>query len=130
RAADHENSVGDRLIPPGAKMPGKSGAVDILAAFVERHEGGFRRDCGRNHARFLGNPSCGVTGAAFRNFLNLEAAKTEFTADVVESLAIAFSQLPLRTLLQPADRNDDKAHTAFIFRQSGNRFAAENASNR
>src|SRR5258708_16049628 len=113
RAADHENSVGDRLIPPGAKMPGKSDAVDILAALVERHESGFRRDCGRNHARFLGNPGCGIAGAAFGNFMNLEAAKPEFAADVVESLAIAFGQLPLRTLLQPADRNDDKAHTAF-----------------
>src|SRR5438034_1236210 len=29
RATDHENSVGDRLIPPAAKMPGKSRAVDI-----------------------------------------------------------------------------------------------------
>src|SRR6202035_1830388 len=28
RAADHENSIGDRLIPPAAKMPGKSLAVD------------------------------------------------------------------------------------------------------
>ncbi len=34
RAADRENSVGDRLIAPAAKMPGKSGAVDAVAALV------------------------------------------------------------------------------------------------
>src|SRR6266436_153444 len=40
RAADHENIVGDRLIPPGAKMAGKSGAVDVFAAPVECHQSG------------------------------------------------------------------------------------------
>src|SRR6195256_2309765 len=45
RAADHKNSVGDRLTPPAAKMPGKIRTVDIVAAFVERHQHGFRRNC-------------------------------------------------------------------------------------
>ena len=36
-----ENSVGDLLVPPAAKMPGKGGAVDIVAALVERHQADF-----------------------------------------------------------------------------------------
>ncbi len=65
---------------------------------------------GRNRRGFLGYPGRGVAGAAFRNFMNLEAAKAELAADVVESLAIALGQFPLRALLQPADGNDEKAH--------------------
>src|SRR5712672_3418700 len=41
-------------------------------------------------------------------------AKAEFAADVVKSLAIALRQLPLRALLQPADRNHDEAHEACL----------------
>ena len=48
--------------------------------------------------------------------MDLEAAKTEFAADVVEAFALAFRQFPLRALLQPADCNDDEAHKS-IFRQ-------------
>ena len=35
--------------------------------------------------------------------MDFEAAKAELAADVVESLAIALGQFPLRALLQPAD---------------------------
>jgi hypothetical protein len=35
--------------------------------------------------------------------MNLKAAKAEFAADILESAAVALSQLPLRTLFQPAD---------------------------
>ena len=45
--------------------------------------------------------------------MNLKAAKSELAADVVESLAIALGQFPLRALLQPADRNDDEGASAF-----------------
>ena len=130
RAADHENSVGDLLVPPAAEMPGKSRAVDIVAALVERHQDGFLGDRGRNRRGLLGHPGRGVAGAAFGNFMNLEAAKAELAADVVEALAIALGQFPLRALLQPADGNDDEAHEAFSGKHVGNRFAAENASNR
>src|SRR5437764_2113035 len=84
RSADHENSVGDRRIPPAAKMAGKGGAVDTVAALIERHQHRFFRDRGRNRRRFLGNPRCGVARTAFRNFMNLKAAETEFAADVAE----------------------------------------------
>ena len=87
RPADHENSVGDRLIPPAAKMPGKSRAVDIVPAFIERHQDGFCRDCRRNRRGFLGYPGRGVPRAAFRNFMNLKAAETELAADIVEIAA-------------------------------------------
>src|SRR5665647_2877180 len=103
RAADHENSVGDRIVPPAAEMPGKSGAVDVVTALVQRHQDGFRRYCGRNRGGFLGHPGRGVAGAALGDFLDIEAAKAEFAANVVESLAIAVREFPLRTLLQPAD---------------------------
>ena len=42
--------------------------------------------------------------------MNLEAAKAELAADVVEALAIAFGQFPLRALFQPADGDHDEAH--------------------
>src|SRR5712671_571871 len=88
RAADHENSVGDRLIPPAGKMPGKNCAVDIVAALIQRHQHRFCRDCARNRRSFLRDPGGGVARPAFRNFMDLEAAKTGFAADVVEALAI------------------------------------------
>jgi len=61
--------------------------------------------------------------------MNLEAAKAELAAEFAKSLRIAFGKFPLRALLEAADCNDDEAHRS-IFRQSGNRSAAENASNR
>ena len=91
----------------------KAGAVDVVAALVERHQHGFFRNCRRNRRGFLGHPGRGVARAAFGNFMDLEAAKAELAADVVEALAIAFGQFPLRALLQPADCNDDEAHRAF-----------------
>ena len=105
------------FVPPAAEMPGKSGAVDVVAALVERHQHGFLGNRGRNRRGFLGDPGRGVAGAAFGNFMNLEAAKAELAADVVEALAVALGQFPLRALLQPADGNDDEAHQG-IFRQS------------
>src|SRR6266700_2755141 len=41
RAADHENSAAGALIAPTPEVPGKYGAVDVLAALVERHQHGF-----------------------------------------------------------------------------------------
>ena len=35
--------------------------------------------------------------------MDLEAAKAELAADVVEAFAVALGQFPLRALLQPAD---------------------------
>ncbi|MGA7994464.1 MAG: hypothetical protein WCA28_06085 [Bradyrhizobium sp.] len=61
--------------------------------------------------------------------MDIEAAKAELAADVVEPFAVTLAQFPLRALFQPADGDHDEAHRS-IFRQSGNRFAAENASNR
>ena len=52
----------------------------------------------------------GVAGPAFPDFMDFEAAKAEFAANILESLAIALGQFPLRALLQPADGNDDEAH--------------------
>ena len=89
-----------------------NGAVDIVAALVERHQDRFLRDRRRNRRGFLGHPGGGVAGAAFGNFMNFEAAKAELAADIVEALAIALGQFPLRALLQPADGNDDEAHKA------------------
>ena len=43
----------------------------------------------------------------FRDFMNIEAAKAELAADVVEPLAVAFGELPFGALLQPADGDDD-----------------------
>src|SRR5882757_7680463 len=111
RAANCENCVGDRLIAKAAQMLGKSRAVDALAALVERHQHGFFRDLRRNRAGFLRHPGYCVACTAFRNFTNLEAAKAELAADVVEALAVALRQFPLGALLQPADGDDDETHT-------------------
>src|SRR5664279_305043 len=111
RATNHENSVAYRFVAPAAKMPGKSGAVDIVTALIQRHQDGFRRNCRQNRRGLLCDPGRGVARAAFRNFMNFQAMKAELAANVVESLQVAFGQLPLRTLLQPANGNDDEAHT-------------------
>src|SRR5882757_11248511 len=91
-------------------MAGEAGAVDIAAVLVERHHHRFFRNQGRNGRGLLRDPGRGVARAAFRNFMNLEAAEAELAADVVEPVAIAFRELPFRALLQAADRNDEEAH--------------------
>ena len=91
-------------------MPGKRRAVDAVATLIERHQDRFFRDLRRNRRGFLGYPGRGVPRAAFRNFMNLKAAKAELAADFVESLAIAFGKFPLRALLEAADCNDDETH--------------------
>src|ERR1700733_1199974 len=91
-------------------MPGKCSAVDFVATLVERDQYGFRRDCRRNRRCFLGNPGGCIAGAALGQLMNLKAAKSELAADIVESLAIAFSELPLRPLLEPSDGDHEKAH--------------------
>src|ERR1700704_4047197 len=96
--------------PSAPQMPGEGCAIDILAALVERYQHGFVGNRSRNRGGFLGHPGRGVARAAFRNFMNLEAAKAELAADVVEAFPIALGQFPLRALLQPADCNDDEAH--------------------
>src|SRR6266478_2332290 len=99
RAADYENSIGDLIIPPTAEIPGKSAAVEIIAVLVERDQQGFCRDRGQNRCGLLRNPGSCVARPAFRYFDNFEAAKSEFAADVVESLAVALGQFPLGALL-------------------------------
>src|ERR1700726_165075 len=110
RAADDENSAGDRPVPPAFEVAGKSSTVDILAVFVERDKHGFFRGCRRNRRGFLGDARGGVACPAFGNFDDLDAAEAELAANIVESLLIAFSQLALRALFQPADGNHDEAH--------------------
>jgi hypothetical protein len=48
--------------------------------------------------------------------MNVKATKSEFAADVVESLTVALRQFPLGALFQPPDGNNDEAHGC-IFRQ-------------
>src|SRR6476661_9819297 len=103
RASDHENCVGDPLVSPLAELPGESRAIDALAVLVQRHQHGFLRYRSRNRRGLLRYPGRAVARAAFRNFMNREAAKAELAADVPEALAIAFGQFLLRALLQPAD---------------------------
>src|SRR6201984_2949460 len=72
RAADHEHSVWDRLIPPAAKAKGQRLAVNIFAAFVQRDKYGVFRDCGRDRGGLLGDACGWVAGAAFGNFMDIE----------------------------------------------------------
>src|SRR6202008_4617683 len=92
-------------------------AVNIFAAFVQRDKYGVFRDCGRDRGGLLGDACGWVAGAAFGNFMDIEAAEAELAADVVEALPVALGELALRSLFQPADGNDDESHS--IFRQSG-----------
>src|SRR4051812_48839831 len=91
-------------------MTGKSGAADTLAVLVQRHQQRFFRNRGGNRRCLFRDPGRGVAGAAFRNFMNLEAAKAELAADIVEPRAIAFGEFTLRSLLEAADGNDEQAH--------------------
>src|SRR5260370_10359358 len=110
RAADCENSICASLIAPATEMAVKRGAIDVLAALVERHKYVFFRYQCRDRGGLFGNAAGRITPPALRNFMNLKAAKAKLAADVVKPLAIALGQFPLRALLQPADCNDDEAH--------------------
>ena len=104
RAADQENCVGNRFVPPAAKMTGESRAVEVVAALIQRHQHGFFGDRSRYRRGFLSDAGGGIAGAALGNFMDLQAAKTELAADILEAFAVALGELPFRTLLQPADR--------------------------
>src|SRR5262245_22902923 len=95
-------------------MPGKGGAVDALAALVQRHEPVFFREEACDGGCLLRHPGGGIAGAAFRNFMNLKAAEAELAADIIEALAIALGKLPFGTLLQSADSDDNEAHPALF----------------
>src|SRR5690242_618097 len=88
RPANDENYI-RRLVAEAAQMLGKGAAVDALAALVQGDEPVFLREVGRDRSRLLGDSRGGIAGAAFRNFMNLDAAKAELAADIVKALAIA-----------------------------------------
>src|SRR5262249_23067378 len=73
------------------------------------HNGVFR-DRGGDRGGFLGNPPGGIARAAFGDLANFEATKAELATDIVEALAVALGKLSFRSLLQPADGNDENTH--------------------
>ena len=77
---------------------------------VQRHQRGFLGNEGRNRRRLLGHPRQSVAGPALGNLADLEAAKSELAAEIVEPFPIPLGELTFRPLLQPADRNHDQAH--------------------
>src|ERR1700752_3247765 len=91
-------------------MPRECCAVDGLATLVEDNDGRFVRNERRDRRRFFADSGSCVARAAFGDFVNFEAAKSELAGDVIEPLAIAFGQIPFRALLQAADGDDDDAH--------------------
>ena len=99
-----------RLVPPLAEPAGKRGTVDILAALVEATSTEFSGIAADIAAAFFGDSRGRVARAAFGDFMNVEAAKAELAAGIVEALGIALGQLALGPLLQPADGNDDDSH--------------------
>src|SRR3569832_1579267 len=110
RAADCENCIGDLVIAPAAKVPGKGAAVDIVATLIQRDQHGFWRDRRRNGRGFLRDAGVGVARPALGQLANLEAAESELAADIVEALAIALGKFPFRPLLEPSDSDDEEAH--------------------
>src|SRR6266852_1026565 len=110
RAANDKNCAGDRLVPPASKTIRKTGTVYILAALVERDKHGFLRDCRRNRRALFRDARGCIARAALRDLMNLDAAKAELAADFIAPLPVAFSELPLGALFQPADGDDDEAH--------------------
>jgi hypothetical protein len=110
RPADYENTVGDLVVSPTAKMPGKGLAVDIVTPLVERDQDGFFRNRGRNRVGLFGDARTGIARPALGNFENFEATKSKPAANVVEALPVALRQFPLRTLLEPSNGDDDQSH--------------------
>jgi hypothetical protein len=98
------------FVAPAAELPGKARAVDALAAFVERDQRLLLRQQRRDRRSFFGNPRGGVARAAFRDLMDVEAAKPELAADILEALAVTLGELPFRALFQTADADHDKAH--------------------
>src|SRR5260370_24183281 len=76
-AADYENSAGASLVAPAAEMAGKRGAIDVLAALVERHQYVFLRYQRRDRGGLFSDAAGRITRPAFRNFMNLESAKAK-----------------------------------------------------
>src|SRR5215831_511089 len=109
-AADRENRLRDRLVPPLTKPAGECGAVDIFAALVKRNQNGVFRNRGRYRRRLLRHSRSRVTRAAFGDFPDVEAAEAELAAGIVEARGVALGKFPLGALLQPADGNDDDSH--------------------
>src|SRR5260370_24613013 len=94
RAADHENSAADALIPPAPEIPGKYGAIDVFALLVERHQHGFLGYGGCDRAGFLCHPGRRVAPAAFGNFIDREAAEAELSPALVETPPTTIAPLP------------------------------------
>src|ERR1043165_7643035 len=94
-------------------MTGEGRAADAVAALIEGDQHGFFRDSRENGGGFLGDAGRGVPRAAFRNFMNFETAKAELAPHLVEPLAVAPGQLPLRALLEAADCYHDETHKHF-----------------
>src|SRR6266700_1430660 len=110
RPANDKCSVGDRLVTPMAQMTGKSCAVNIMTALVQRHKDGLLRYGRRNRRGLLGHSGGRLARAALGNLDDVEAAESQLAADNIEPRAVAFRQLAFRPLLQTADRNYDEAH--------------------
>jgi len=59
-----------------------------------------------------------IVGTALADLDHVKGGKADAAAGIGRALAIALGKFPLRTLLQPANGNDDEAHNG-TFRQSG-----------
>ena len=99
-----------RLVTPSSKMTRECGAVDGIAALIKRNDGRFVRNQSGDRGSFFGNSRRGIACAAFRNFMNLDAAKAGFAAGLIEAFAVTVRKLSFRPLFEFADGNDDDAH--------------------
>src|SRR6266700_1314753 len=99
RPANDKCSVGDRLVTPMAQMTGKSCAVNIMTALVQRHKDGLLRYGRRNRRGLLGHSGGRLARAALGNLDDVEAAESQLAADNIEPRAVAFR--PIRTCRCP-----------------------------
>src|SRR5262249_56363674 len=84
--ANDENYI-RRLVAEAAQMLGKGGAVDTLAAFVQRDEPVFLREERGYGGGFLGDSRSRVAGAALRDFVNFRAPENEPAAPIAQTPA-------------------------------------------
>jgi hypothetical protein len=71
RAADHENSLGDGLVPPLPEPAGERGTVDVFAALIERDKYGVFRDCGRDRGGLFGDSRRCLACTAFADLADV-----------------------------------------------------------
>src|SRR5262249_37765893 len=109
-ATDDECDRGPVLGAPALEVAGEWRTAETFAVLVEDRDGGALGQHIGDGDRFFEPAPVGVVGAAFADLDHIDGLETDAATGVGRALAIALGEVPLGTLLQPADGGDHDAH--------------------